>query len=133
MTVTRGVRLQQGEEDGKSVDDPHVWHDPANAKAMVDNIAAALARADPGRTDDYEANATAYKKRLDETRTRVQAIINEIPADGRKLVTNHDALDTSRGPSASRSSAPSSPASRPRPSRPPRRRRSCSGPSGGRR
>jgi ABC-type Zn uptake system ZnuABC Zn-binding protein ZnuA len=92
VTVTRGVRLQKGEEDGKPVDDPHVWHDPANAKKMVDNIVAALARVDPAHKTVYDNNATTYKKRLDEARTQVQAILNEIPPGSRKLVTNHDAL-----------------------------------------
>jgi zinc/manganese transport system substrate-binding protein len=92
VTVTRGVRLQKGEEDGKVVDDPHVWHDPANAKKMVDNIAAALAKMDPTHKTAYETQATAYKTRLDEARAQVQAIINEIPPGSRKLVTNHDAL-----------------------------------------
>jgi ABC-type Zn uptake system ZnuABC Zn-binding protein ZnuA len=92
VTVTRGVRLQKGEEDGKTVDDPHVWHDPANAKKMVDNIATALVRVDPAHKTAYDAQAAAYKKRLEEARTQVQAIVNEIPPSGRKLVTNHDAL-----------------------------------------
>jgi ABC-type Zn uptake system ZnuABC Zn-binding protein ZnuA len=91
-TVTRGLRLQKGEEDGKMVDDPHVWHDPANAKKMVDNIVAALVRVDLAHKTDYETKATAYKKRLDEARVQVQAILNEIPVGSRKLVTNHDAL-----------------------------------------
>jgi ABC-type Zn uptake system ZnuABC Zn-binding protein ZnuA len=92
ITVTRGVRLQKGEEDGKLVDDPHVWHDPANAKKMVDNIVAALDRADPAHKTAFDTNAVAYKKRLDEARAQVQAMLTEIPAAGRKLVTNHDAL-----------------------------------------
>jgi zinc/manganese transport system substrate-binding protein len=92
VTVTRGVRLQKGEEDGKPVDDPHVWHDPANAKKMVDNIAAALDRIDPAHKTTYDANATAYKKRLDGAKAQVQAIIHEIPPASRKLVTDHDAL-----------------------------------------
>jgi zinc/manganese transport system substrate-binding protein len=92
VTVTRGVRLQKGEEEGKVVDDPHVWHDPANAKKMVDNIVAALLRVDPTHKTAYETQATAYKTRLDEARTQVQTILNEIPSGGRKLVTNHDAL-----------------------------------------
>jgi ABC-type Zn uptake system ZnuABC Zn-binding protein ZnuA len=92
VTVTRGVRLQKGEEDGKPVDDPHVWHDPANAKKMVDNIAAALDRIDPAHKATYDANATAYKKRLDEAKAQVQAIIREIPPASRKLVTDHDAF-----------------------------------------
>ncbi len=92
VTVTRGVRLQKGEEDGKPVDDPHVWHDPTNAKRMVDNITAALDRVDPANKGIYDTNATAYKKRLDEARAQIQAILNEVPAANRKLVTNHDAL-----------------------------------------
>jgi ABC-type Zn uptake system ZnuABC Zn-binding protein ZnuA len=92
VTVTRGVRLQKGEEDGKAVDDPHVWHDPANAKKMVDNIVAALVRVDPAHKPTYETNAVTYKKRLDDARSQVQTILNEIPAGSRKLVTNHDAL-----------------------------------------
>jgi ABC-type Zn uptake system ZnuABC Zn-binding protein ZnuA len=92
VTVTGGIRLQKGEEDGKPVDDPHVWHDPANAKRMVDNIAAALGRVDPSRRASYLANATAYKQRLDAATAQVQAILGEIPPASRKLVTDHDAL-----------------------------------------
>jgi ABC-type Zn uptake system ZnuABC Zn-binding protein ZnuA len=92
VTVTAGVRLRRGEEDGKPVDDPHVWHDPANAKKMVDNIAAALDRADPGHKPTYDANAAAYKKKLDVAAAQVRTILNEIPPANRKLVTNHDAL-----------------------------------------
>jgi ABC-type Zn uptake system ZnuABC Zn-binding protein ZnuA len=92
VTVTAGVRLRKGEEDGKPVDDAHVWHDPANAKKMVDNIAAALDRADPANKPTYDANAAAYKKKLDTAAAQVRAILNEIPPANRKLVTNHDAL-----------------------------------------
>jgi len=92
VTVTTGVRLQKGEEDGKPVDDPHVWHDPANVNTMVENIAKALGRSDPANRATYEANAAAYKKKLDAARAQVQAIIDEIPPANRKLVTNHDAL-----------------------------------------
>jgi ABC-type Zn uptake system ZnuABC Zn-binding protein ZnuA len=59
---------------------------------MVDNIVAALVRVDSAHKTDYETKATAYKKRLDEARVQVQAILNEIPVGSRKLVTNHDAL-----------------------------------------
>jgi ABC-type Zn uptake system ZnuABC Zn-binding protein ZnuA len=92
VTVTAGVRPRKGEVDGKPVDDPHVWHDPTNAKEMVDNIAAALDRADPAHKTAYYANAAAYKRKLDAAAAQVRAIINEIPPANRKLVTNHDAL-----------------------------------------
>jgi ABC-type Zn uptake system ZnuABC Zn-binding protein ZnuA len=91
-TVTEGITPLKGEEEGETVDDPHVWHDPDNDKIMVDNISAALDAADPANKSTYDANATAYKQRLDETKTQVQVIINEIPAENRKLVTNHDAF-----------------------------------------
>jgi zinc/manganese transport system substrate-binding protein len=92
VTVTEGISPRKGEEDGEEVDDPHVWHDPANDKLMVDNIAAALVLVDPNNKKTYEDNATAYKEKLDETREQVQAIIDEIPEGERKLVTNHDAF-----------------------------------------
>jgi ABC-type Zn uptake system ZnuABC Zn-binding protein ZnuA len=91
-TVTEGIELRQGEEDGKEVADPHVWHDPNNAKIMVQNIADAMAAADPSNRDAYESNSQAYQTKLDDTRKQVQAIIDEIPESSRKLVTNHDAF-----------------------------------------
>jgi zinc/manganese transport system substrate-binding protein len=90
--VTQGIELRKGEEDGKEVDDPHVWHDPDNAKIMVQNIAEAMAAADPSNRGAYEANAQAYQAKLDATKQQVQAIIDEIPASSRKMVTNHDAF-----------------------------------------
>jgi zinc/manganese transport system substrate-binding protein len=90
--VTDGIELRKGEEDGKVVDDPHVWHDPDNAKIMVQNIAKALEQADPSNRDTYESNSLAYQAKLDDTKQQVQAIIDEIPAASRKLVTDHDAF-----------------------------------------
>jgi zinc/manganese transport system substrate-binding protein len=104
VTVTEGILLQRGEAEHHGDDDaeadhaaeegadPHVWLDPDNAKVMVRNIEAALAAADPANRGAYAANSTAYEKTLDETKAQVQAIIDEIPAGGRKLVTNHDAF-----------------------------------------
>jgi ABC-type Zn uptake system ZnuABC Zn-binding protein ZnuA len=92
VTVTDGITPRKSEEDGGQVDDPHVWHDPDNDKVMVDNIAAALQAADPAHKATYEANASAYKTKLDETKVQVQAIIDEISSADRKLVTNHDAF-----------------------------------------
>ena len=92
VVVTKGIKVRKADEDGRKVDDAHVWHDPDNDKIMIKNIADALGKADPSHAADYEANATAYQAKLDETKVRIQAIINEIPPANRKLVTNHDAL-----------------------------------------
>src|SRR6476646_10315495 len=80
-TVTQGVKVRQLEEDGKKIDDPHVWHNPDNARLMTDNVAAALTKADPANKDYYEARAKAYDAKLDDTKRQVQALLNEIPAD----------------------------------------------------
>lgn len=45
--------------------DPHIWLDFANARTMVDTIAACFAGKDPAHRGDYERNATAYKKKLE--------------------------------------------------------------------
>jgi zinc/manganese transport system substrate-binding protein len=90
--VTRGVKIRQIEEDGKKVEDAHVWHNVDNAKLMTDNVASALAKADPANKEYYEARRLSYGAKLDTTKQRVQATIDEIPADSRKLVTNHDSL-----------------------------------------
>lgn len=105
VTVTDGIDLRAGEvasaeeRDEPSGEggadgalDPHVWLDPANVKTMVDNIAEAFTSADGENAAAYEANATAYKGRLDAAREEIQAIIDEIPMEKRKLVTNHDAF-----------------------------------------
>ena len=69
-----------------------MWHDPLNAKRMVDNIAAALAERDPAHRLEYLQRAADYRKKLDAAAAQVRAILAEVPATSRKLVTNHDAL-----------------------------------------
>jgi zinc transport system substrate-binding protein len=49
--------------------DPHLWLDFANARIMVDNIAAGMALKDPANRDFYMKNAARYNdelKKLDE-------------------------------------------------------------------
>jgi len=92
VTVTDGITTAKDEEDGEEIDDPHVWHDPDNDKIMIDDISKALDNADPDNELTYDANAAAYKQKLDETKAQVQWMIDEIPAENRKLVTNHDAF-----------------------------------------
>jgi len=60
--------------DGVLSFDPHVWLDPANAKAMAAAVAAELARADPANAAAYTANAETFARSLD-------ALSEEIAAD----------------------------------------------------
>jgi len=80
--ASNGARIRPG--------DPHLWHDPRNAKVMVDNIAAAFETADKAHAGTYAANANAYTAQLDRLDTEIATRIDGL-AD-KRLVTNHDAF-----------------------------------------
>ncbi|MCE5236727.1 MAG: zinc ABC transporter substrate-binding protein [Clostridiaceae bacterium] len=52
-------------ENGHGGYDPHVWLSPKAAQVEVDNIAAALAAADPENAEFYKKNAASYNARLE--------------------------------------------------------------------
>ncbi|GAA2703412.1 metal ABC transporter substrate-binding protein [Actinoplanes palleronii] len=87
-----GVTLREGEEGGEHGPDPHIWHDPRNAKIMVTNIEKGLAAAEPGKAAAFAANLTAYTAQLDKLDADTAAAFATLPAQDRKLVTNHDAF-----------------------------------------
>lgn len=90
---SEGVAVRAGNgEDEQAEGDPHVWHDPRNARAMVATIAAALSTQDPAGAPAYGRNAAAYTAELAALDAANQAKIATIPAGQRKLVTNHDAF-----------------------------------------
>jgi len=78
-------------EGGASVD-PHWWQDPRNAMAAVERIRDVLIEADPEGRAVYTRNAAAYLDRLRATDRAIATCMEAIPADQRKLVTDHDAL-----------------------------------------
>lgn len=91
VDASRGVELLPTEEKGFP-GDPHVWHDPALAKRMVDNVAAGLAEADPRGRATYERNAAAYKREIDRMEKDILVEFAPIPPARRNLVTSHDAF-----------------------------------------
>ncbi len=93
VDLSSGLPVQLPGEGDESTHDPHWWHDPANAIAAVDEIAAAFGRADPAARAAFQANARAYVDRLRALERQVQACIDAVPAAQRKLVTDHDALN----------------------------------------
>lgn len=70
--------------------DPHIWHDPRNAKVMVDNVTKALSAADPAGAATFQANATAYKAKLDTLDKEIEGKVATL--SNKKVVTNHDAF-----------------------------------------
>lgn len=72
--------------------DPHIWLTPANAIIMVHNIEHALSKLDPANAETYQANATAYMAQLEDLDAWAKNQIESIPAENRKMVTDHDAF-----------------------------------------
>ncbi|MEU7798940.1 metal ABC transporter substrate-binding protein [Micromonospora arborensis] len=98
---SQGVTLREGgHEEGEEGEgghevvehDPHIWHNPLNAKTMVTNIENGLATADPAHADVFAGNLKSYSAELDKLDADNEAAFARIPAEQRKLVTNHDAF-----------------------------------------
>ncbi|MCA3249987.1 MAG: zinc ABC transporter substrate-binding protein [Rhodospirillaceae bacterium] len=80
---------KHGEGDG---DDPHAWHDPANAAIYVANIRDALIARDPANGDAYRARAADYLQQLAATTAWAKGQFARLPANQRRAITNHDAF-----------------------------------------
>ncbi|MDG6103856.1 zinc ABC transporter substrate-binding protein [Dactylosporangium aurantiacum] len=92
VDASAGVRIRQGEGEEAEHGDPHIWHDPRNAKRMVQTIERAFAAAAPGDADTFARNLAGYGAQLDALDAGIAAKLGALPAADRKLVTNHDAF-----------------------------------------
>jgi zinc/manganese transport system substrate-binding protein/manganese/iron transport system substrate-binding protein len=70
--------------------DPHVWHDPQNAKRITADIVGVLETADPANTSQYETSRARYDAQLDGLDRAIAAAVATVP--NKKLVTDHDAF-----------------------------------------
>jgi ABC-type Zn uptake system ZnuABC Zn-binding protein ZnuA len=66
---------------------PHYLLDPLNAKIVADNIVRALIAVSPQDAAFFQANATDFKRRIDEAMVRWQQAA--APLQGKKLVSYH--------------------------------------------
>lgn len=102
VVVTTGLEFREGQchhskaereklgDAHEHEDDPHVWHDVRNAIHMVGIIRDKLCELDPSHAERYRANGAAYLAKLEALHAWVEKEVEAIPADRRKLVTNHD-------------------------------------------
>lgn len=77
--------IREGAYEGKP--NPHAWMSPVSAQIYVDNIAKAMAAADPVNAADYMANATAYKAEIAAALAPLQAELATVPEEKRWLVS----------------------------------------------
>ena len=69
--------------------DMHIWLDPKNALAMVDEIALALGAADPDNAKIYAANAIQTSRAIDALVDEITALL--APVQDRPFIVFHDA------------------------------------------
>ena len=72
--------------------DPHAWQSLGHAVAYVDNITAALAKADPENAADFQQNRADYVNEIEALDAEIREIVTSLPADRRTVVTSHDAF-----------------------------------------
>ncbi|AJD46190.1 metal ABC transporter substrate-binding protein (plasmid) [Rhizobium gallicum bv. gallicum R602sp] len=93
VVVSEGVQpmsISEGPYTGKP--NPHAWMSPNNALIYVDNIRNAFVKYDPKNAAVYEANAAAYKEKIEATITPIREKLAQIPEDKRWLVSSEGAF-----------------------------------------
>ncbi|MCP3997958.1 MAG: zinc ABC transporter substrate-binding protein [bacterium] len=82
----QGTHHDEHDEHDAS-DDPHFWLDPERSALAANLIGAQLAEIDP--SIDWASRAAAYADRLLTADLEIAALLESIPPEDRKLVTNH--------------------------------------------
>ncbi len=95
VAVTDGIdrSLLQAPAEFAGAYDPHVWFDVTLWMQAVERVRDAFIALDPGSTDLYQTNTTAYLAELEELDAYVRSQAETIPAEQRVLVTAHDAFN----------------------------------------
>lgn len=95
ITASEGLEpltMEDGENAGQIVSDPHMWLDPSRVVKYVENIRAGLTEFDPDGAETYQANADKYTEDLINLDEWIKEQVAQIPLEHRLLVTNHEAL-----------------------------------------
>jgi zinc/manganese transport system substrate-binding protein/manganese/iron transport system substrate-binding protein len=97
VEISEGIQFRPAEGEAHAEEDDHdhgeldahVWFSVPNVIHWVENARQTLSLLDPGNADAYQANAEAYTQELEELDAWIQAQVETIPVENRKLVTNH--------------------------------------------
>ncbi|MEM8500292.1 MAG: zinc ABC transporter substrate-binding protein [Pseudomonadota bacterium] len=72
--------------------DPHAWNSLENGVVYVRNIATSMSKVMPEHSSTFASNAEVYIARIKALDSQIRTRIAELPADGRTVVTAHDAF-----------------------------------------
>lgn len=88
VNLSEGVEtidIANGEYAGKP--NPHAWMSPKNGEIYVDNMVKAFSKLDPDHASEFEANAKAYKAKLQAVQKSLTDKLADLPSAERTLVT----------------------------------------------
>jgi zinc transport system substrate-binding protein len=89
VTVLSAQFTEEGEPAPAGAIDPHIWLDPVNVQAIVQEIANAVSEMDPANGDYYKSNANHYIAELQVLDQDYQTLSN---APRKQIVTSHAAF-----------------------------------------
>ncbi len=99
VEASKGLKSRAGregeavmDEDHHDEGDPHFWLDPVLAQQYALNLRDGFIAADPSGKEAYTRNAQAYIEQLKELHAWIETQLKVIPAERRKLVTNHESF-----------------------------------------
>lgn len=79
--------VSRGEGDVHPLGNPHYYADPKNLEIVADQLAEVFTRLDPANAADYEANAKAFKERMEASLAKWEKEM--APYAGTQVVTYH--------------------------------------------
>jgi zinc/manganese transport system substrate-binding protein len=83
----------QEEAHNHGAEDPHVWLDPERMATAASLVATQLATTTGLDAAPFQERAATYAEAARAAETEARALLAELPADQRKLISNHDALE----------------------------------------
>ncbi len=92
LNASDSIEVLPGAGEEESSGDPHIWFSVDNAKKISISIATQLESQDPKNSVVYQTNLQSYINQLNDLDTYIKAQIETLPANQRKIVTNHDAF-----------------------------------------
>ena len=84
---------EKEEEHGHGSEDPHVWLDPERMATAASLVATQLATTTGLDAAPFQQRAATYADAARAAEAEARALLAKLPADQRKLITNHDALE----------------------------------------
>lgn len=92
VAVAEGIPEDRLLENVDGAEDPHIWFDVQLWMKGAEVVRETLVKEDPARKADYEQNAAAYLKDLEQLDRYAREQLAQVPQSQRVLVTAHDAF-----------------------------------------